>query len=72
MTCLHHCLEQWIEMPEYRLWYNSNHVVIIEPEHNLKQFGYLPLQMFGVANFKASFKLDEFYTKVLEEYLATT
>ena len=47
MNCLEHCLEQWIDLHNYKLWHNSNHVVIIEPDIDLHDKGYLPVEDFG-------------------------
>jgi hypothetical protein len=68
MNCLEHCLEQWIDMPDYRLWYNSSHVVIVEPEHRLNDIGYLPLEHFGLSHFLESFHLDMRYREILTKY----
>jgi len=71
MNCLEHCLLQWEAMPDYRLWYNSDHVVIIEPNIDLHDKGYLPIEDFGIDYFKGSFRLSGSWLIILEKYFET-
>lgn len=68
MNCLEHCLSQWLDLRTYRIWYDSDHVVIIEPEIDLHDKGYLPLDVFGEAHFVSSFGLDRYFSGVLRKY----
>jgi hypothetical protein len=67
MNCLEHCLEQWLNMPDYRLWYNSTHVIIIEPEIDLHDKGYLPIEDYG-KHINWSFKNKYRYKRLLKKY----
>ena len=69
MNCLQYCLLQWTYLPDFRLWYNSNHVVIIEPDIELTDKGYLPLSDFGLSYFVSAFNLDDYYKNLLRDYL---
>ena len=71
MNCLQYCLLQWIYLSDFRLWYNSNHVVIIEPEIDLRDKGYLPMSAFGWHYFVSAFNLQDYYKNLLREYLKT-
>ena len=68
-NCLQHSLELWNNQRTLKLWYNSNHVVIIEPEFDLKVFGYLELKEYGFNHFLSSFNLTAKYKKLLKSYL---
>lgn len=68
MNCLEYCLMQWERLPDFRLWYNSNHVVIIEPEICLRDKGYLPVEEFGENYFIVAFKINCYFSKVLKSY----
>jgi len=68
MNCLAHCLDQWLDNPEFRLWYNSNHVIIIEPHLDASDLGYLPLSEFGYFHMILSFQLSPEYTRLLTVY----
>ena len=69
MNCLQYCLLQWTYLPDFRLWYNSNHVVIIEPDIELTDKGYLPLSDFGMSYFVSAFNLGDYYKNLLHDYL---
>ena len=69
MNCLQYCLLQWTNLPDFRLWYNSNHVVIIEPDIELTDKGYLPLSDFGMSYFVSAFNLGDYYKNLLRDYL---
>jgi len=68
MNCLEHCLEQWLNMPDYRLWYNSNHVIIIEPEIDLHDKGYLTVEEFGLSHLLESFPIGLGFRDLLIKY----
>jgi hypothetical protein len=68
MKCIEYCLLQWEEMPHYRIWYDSNHTVIVEPEINLTDKGYLPLVAFGRNHLISSFGLCCTFIKLLDKY----
>jgi len=68
MNCLQHCLLQWNWYPDYKIWYNSNHAVIIEHEIDLKDKGYLPLVAFGRRHLISSFALEGDFVKILDRY----
>jgi len=68
MKCLEYCLLQWEVMPGFRIWYNSNHVVIIEPEIDMIDKGYLPLIAFGRDHLISSFGLCCTFIKLLDKY----
>jgi hypothetical protein len=68
MNCLEHCLCQWEQNPGFRMWYNSNHVVIIEPEKGLEGIGYLPLNFYGHEHLIKSFALNEHFSQLLKKY----
>jgi hypothetical protein len=68
MNCLTYCLEQWSDNPDFRLWYNSNHVVVIEPHIDLRDKGYLPLEEYGFNYFTSSFSLSTAYSLLLQDY----
>ncbi len=70
MNCLECCLHQWLLMPNFQLWYNSNHVVIIEPVIDITDKGYLPLEHFGEDHFLTSFALDQDFREILHKYFA--
>lgn len=70
MNCLEHCLCQWNYLPDYRLWYNGNHVVIIEPGKFLNDVGYLPITFFGYEHLVNSFALDSDFSEILKKYFA--
>jgi hypothetical protein len=68
MNCLEGSLLVWKSNQDMRLWYNSNHVVIIENEFNLDLFHYLPIEDFGFDHLVESFGLTDFYQVLLKEY----
>lgn len=68
MNCLEHCLEQWLNMPNYRLWYNSDHVIIIEPEIDLYDKGYLAIEKYGIRHINWSFRNKYRYKRLLKRY----
>jgi hypothetical protein len=72
-------LDQWVQNPEFRLWYNSNHVISLEPEfegHDLsimKSYPcmeYIELGEYGYEHLVKAFSLNGKYSKVLEDYLS--
>ena len=68
-SCLEHCLQMWVATPgQYRLWYNHEHVVMIEDYVDLKEFGYLPLEDYGEYHLISSFGLEEEYIEKLKLY----
>jgi hypothetical protein len=70
-NCLTYCLDQWMYLKEYdyKLWYNSDHVIIIESNINMTDKGYLPIENFGYNYFVSSFyDLSEKYKKILKDY----
>lgn len=69
MNCLEYCLLQWEKLPHFKIWYNSNHAVIIEPEIDLACKGYLPLTFFGRSHLVSSFGLSDRFVKILDKYL---
>jgi len=80
-NCLTRALDQWNEnREEYRLYYNSNHVISIEKSYEdivldvMDGYGlpeYLPLKDFGLYYFWGSFSLAPKYIILLTEYLET-
>lgn len=73
-NCLTRALDQWSEDKDFRLWYNSNHVVSIEPEYNLHdlfspKLEYFPIEDFGADHLISSFKLKQKYSDLLIDYL---
>jgi len=68
MDCLEGSLEIWLKNRDMKLWYNSNHVVIIESEYNLDLFHYLPIEDFGFDHLVDSFDLSHKYQQILKEY----
>ena len=68
MNCLQYCLLQWEKNPNFKIWYNSNHAVIIEHEIDLVDKGYLPLIAFGRRHLISSFALTQDYVKILDRY----
>ncbi len=68
MNCLTYCLEQWLDNPDFKLWYNSNHVVIIEPDKDLTGLGYLSLDEYGFTYFIKSFRMTPEYQIILSDY----
>jgi hypothetical protein len=79
-NCLTRALDQWNEDKSMRLWYNSNHVVALESQFEIKPdiqidedgwptiYEYLPLEHFGTFHFIASFQLSRKHLKLLGEY----
>jgi hypothetical protein len=55
-------------MPDYKLWYNSNHVIIIDPEIDLLNKGYLPIEEFGLSHLLESFPLGLGFRDLLMKY----
>lgn len=71
MNCLTYALEFWLENQSYVLWYNSNHVIAIEPEFDLSQCtNYLKFDAYGIEHFKSSFLMTKDYKEILEQYFA--
>lgn len=79
-NCLTRALDQWEENPdEYRLWYNSNHVISLEGAYEgydltaLKNsslfMDYLPLRDYGYEQLSRSFPLTQEYQDLLKQYL---
>ena len=69
MNCLQYCLLQWEKNPNFKIWYNSNHAVIIEPEIDLKDKEYLPVVAFGRKHLISSFGLCCDFVKILDRYI---
>jgi len=69
MNCMQHSLLQWLRLPTFRIWYNSNHAVIIEPTIDLRDKGYIPVEEFGFIYFNSAFKLDDISKRILTNYL---
>ena len=69
MNCLEYSLLQWEKLPDFRLWYNSNHVVIIEPHICLRDKGYLPVEEFGADYFIRAFNLTCYFNKQIKSYI---
>jgi hypothetical protein len=68
MNRLEHCLEQWIDLPDYKLWYNSNHVIIIESGIDLHDKGYALFEEFGLSHLLESFPLEIGFRDLLIKY----
>jgi hypothetical protein len=72
MNCLGYALRFWEKNPEYRLYYNSSHVI------NLDYYGtgadhyinFLPVEDFGYSYFSSAFEglLDEYEQDLLKKY----
>jgi hypothetical protein len=67
-NCLQTALDFWETHPDFRLWYNSNHVVSIEDGIDLTDKGYLPLHDFGFHHLISSFELQNRNIVQLEKY----
>ena len=68
-SCLEHCLNMWVATPgSYALWYNHEHVVMIDDGIDLSPFGYLPLESYGEEHLVSSFYLDADYQEKLKLY----
>ena len=79
-NCLTRALDLWKDNPDYRLWYNHNHVIALEGVYEASDITlmrspglseYLPLKDFGLEYFNKSFKLSFKYVNLLNEYLKT-
>ena len=68
MNCLDYCLAQWVNFPDFVLWYNSNHVVIIEKDIDLEDKGYQTLDKFGLEHMVSSFKPNSQTEQILKWY----
>jgi len=71
-NCLTRALDQWSENPDYRLWYNGNHVISIEREYHgagLAGNWYISLNSYGFDHLRISFGLTPKYRRLLNEYL---
>lgn len=76
-NCLTRALDQWSEDKDFRLWYNSNHVISLEPEYEASDLSmtaswklkYLPLEDFGADHLISSFRLKQKYSDLLIDYL---
>jgi len=71
-NCLASALRFWKQHPEYRLFYNSEHVIcihatFIKSDSDIK---FLPAESYGYNYFKMAFNglLDEYEMKILREY----
>lgn len=53
MNCLAYALQFWDKFPNYKLFYNSNHV--INAYENVTGSGYLPAEAYGYIYFKSAF-----------------
>ena len=76
-NCLTRALDQWLDNPDFVLWYNSNHVISLEPEYMggdltaLKSYmplDYLGLEEYGYEHLVKSFSLTGKYSKILSDY----
>jgi hypothetical protein len=67
-NCLTLNLLMWQRCPELKLWYNSNHVVSIEADVDLKAVGYLPVEEYGIEHFRYSFCMSDYHFSILQEY----
>lgn len=68
-NCLTRALDQWDDnRDEFRLWYNSNHIISIEWKNSPRSIGYLPVEYFGTHHFITSFELDRKHLMLLGEY----
>jgi hypothetical protein len=73
-NCITRALDQWNEDKSMRLWYNANHVVVIEETYYLQNLypksglRYLPLESFGTYHFITSFQLSKKHLKLLGDY----
>ena len=74
-NCLTRVLDQWSENPDYRLWYNGNHVISLEKHYVNKTpfikmgITYIPLNDYGFDHLRISFGLTPKYRRLLNEYL---
>jgi len=79
MNCLAYALRFWSENPNYKLWYNSNHVINIPIgldatfTHNSEYpyaIAYSPAEQWGYNYFASAFKglLDKDEMELLKKY----
>jgi len=73
MNCLSFALRFWVDNKDYRLWYNSDHVINIPIDtHPTFKNGrkFLPIEEFGYYYFLSSFSgiLEEEDMKLLAQY----
>ena len=77
-NCLTRALDQWSQNSDFRLWYNSNHVISLEQEYSAYDLSekteynvlnYAPLSYYGYVYFKAAFSLNKKYLRLLQKYL---
>jgi len=69
-NCLEWNLNFWNKNREYKLFYNSNHVIAIEKENaSTLPLTYLPLEDFGIGYFINAFSLKGEYVTVLKDYI---
>lgn len=69
-NCLTRALDQWWESSdEFRLYYNSNHVISLEKGIKPPE-GYDPIEDYGYFYFLNSFNPTPQYIDLLEEYLS--
>lgn len=66
MNCLEYALEFWQKEPEYRIYYNSDHVINLPKGTDVT--GFLPLEQFGFEHISNSFTLSGKATEQLIKY----
>ncbi len=67
INCLQFALRFWNKNPQYKIYYNSDHVINME---RCKQDGYLSLESFGFEHIYQSFRttLKKKDIKLLKKY----
>lgn len=71
-NCLCYALRFWNNNPEYKLWYNSDHVINSDSfiSNPTSLFTYLPITDYGYEYFIKAFKdhLDDYHLGLLKKY----
>ena len=77
MNCLAYALRFWEEQPDYKLFYNSGHVINMPITNQSYYFydlfvvtGFLPAEDYGYCYFSSAFEglLDEHEQELLKKY----
>lgn len=72
MNCLAYALRFWKINPQYKLYYNSNHVVNLDFYSRDANYhtGFLPAEYFGYEYFSSAFKglLSSYEEDLLKKY----
>lgn len=66
-NCLEYALHFWEEHFEYKIYYNSDHVITL-PKSYVKLDNYLPIEEYGLDHMLNSFTLDDRSIYLLHKY----